>query len=263
MTVVAEMPFLAQIPLMRALGVILIIGLAAGLAFQSVRLSRITSQNRELERQLAELQNRLTATEAAPKTPVASAAPEEDRSELLRLRNQAAQLRNVTNELEQLKAQVAQLRASNQQARSAPAPAATPLPTGQTQTTNIFPREAWAFAGYQTPENAFQSAVFAMSQGDYQTFLASMAPAEAARIKQSWEGKTPEQIAEDGRRDTANITSFQVLERREMSPDQTVLSVYATGQEKVQRVILQKVGDEWKLAGMGSAKRREAPPPPQ
>jgi hypothetical protein len=96
-----------------------------------------------------------------------------------------------------------------------------------------------------------------MSQGDYQTFLASMSPEEAARMQKSFEGKTPEQIAEDGRRQTANAKSFQILGKQELSPDRVVLNVYvAGGEDRMQRVVMQKVGDEWKWAG--NAGRRQA-----
>lgn len=244
---------------MRVLSIILIVGLAAGLAFQTFRFSELTAKNRELAREVAELQSRAAAAEPAPRAAPEPAAMDQDKTELLRLRNQAAQLRTVTNELEQLKAQVAQLRGENQQLRASPLPVTSASPTGQSQGGTLFPRESWAFAGYATPENALQSAVFAMSQGDYKTFAASMAPEEAARLQQSWADKTPEQIAEDGRRETANITGFRVLEKREVSPEQTVLTIYAGGEEKVQRVVMQKVGEEWKLAAMGSGKKRPGP----
>jgi hypothetical protein len=245
---------------MRVLGIILIIGLAAGLVFQTVRLSDLTARNRELGREVAELQNRVATPEPTAKAVPEPGTADQDNTELLRLRNQAAQLRTVTNELAQLKAQVAQASAENQRLRSAPAAVTTTPPTGQSQGA-AYPRESWAFAGYATPENALQSAVFAMSQGDYKTFAASMTPEEAARLQQKWADKTPEQIAEEGRRETANITGFRVLEKRDVSPEQTVLTIYAGGEEKVQQVVMQKVGEEWKMAAMNSTKRRPAPPP--
>jgi cell division protein FtsB len=239
---------------MRVLGIILVLGLAAGLAFQTVRLSQLTVKNRELAREVAELQNRVVTPEPTPRAMPEPSTTDQDKTELLRLRNQAAQLRTITNELEQLRAQVAQVRTENEQLRSSPGAAASTPPTGQSP-GGAYPREAWAFAGYATPENALQSAVFAMSQGDYKTFAASMTPEEAARLQQSWANKTPEQIAEEGRRETANITGFRVLEKRDVSPEQTVLTIYAGGEEKVQQVIMQKVGEEWKLAAMGSKRR--------
>jgi hypothetical protein len=250
---------------MKALIAVLVIALAAGIALQSMRVSKLKAQNESLRQQVAALQAQADHLSSQPSTPAASATTDEDRSELLRLRNQAAQLKQVTNELQRLRTQVQQRQAASQ-ARFAQVPAApaadSNAPAGA---TGPVPRESWAFAGYATPEATLQSAVFAMSQGDYQTFLASMSPEEAARMQKSFEGKTPEQIAEDGRRQTANAKSFQILGKQELSPDRVVLNVYvAGGEDRMQRVVMQKVGDEWKWAGNAGRRQQqqEQQPPP-
>jgi hypothetical protein len=102
-----------------------------------------------------------------------------------------------------------------------------------------------------------------MSQGDYQTFLASMAPEEAARMQKSFEGKTPEQISEEGKRETAKATSFQVLSKQELAPDRVMLNVFVAGEDRAQRVIMQKIGEEWKWAGNASRRQQQAVPAPQ
>jgi hypothetical protein len=241
---------------MRAIIIIVVLGLAAALVVQSMRVSSLGAQSKALQQQLAAAQAEVEALEQ--RRPQASAARTSDevQTELLRLRNQAAQLKQATNELQKLRAQAQQLQAA-QQARSAEAPAATPTPT---VASAAVPRESWAFAGYATPEAALQSAIFSMSQGDVQTFMASLSPEEAQRMQKSFESKTPEQVAQEGQREMAKVKSFQVLGREDLAPDRVVLQVYAAGEGRVQRVLMQKIGEEWKWAG-GTSRRQQQPPP--
>lgn len=225
---------------MRGLIVGAVIGLAAGLLIQGLRYSNLRKMNQQLERNLAELQKQMAAREPA----VASAAvlPNEERLELLRLRNQAAQLRAATTELAQLQAQMNQSRASAQTAGVTGTASATAA-------AELVPHEAWGFAGYATPEAAFQSTIFAHSQGDYNTFLASLTGDLARDNKEVFESKTPEGFAEYLRQGTAKITGYRILEREEVSPEETVLVIYEAGANDMERVLIRKVGNEWKLAG--------------
>src|SRR5688500_16916417 len=98
---------------MRALVTVLVIGLTAAVLFQTVRFSRLSEQNRQLQQEIADLRASSAAppetTTAAPANPLS----DEERTELLRLRNQAAQLRSATNELQQARAQADRLREEN------------------------------------------------------------------------------------------------------------------------------------------------------
>ena len=238
---------------------IVILVLAAALAMQSMRVSRLGAQHAALQQQLTAAQAQVEALEQRKPQASTAPAPDEVQTELLRLRNQAAQLKQATNELQKLRAQAQQLQAA-QQARSAEAaPAATPTPTPNVASAPV-PRESWAFAGYATPEAALQSAIFSMSQGDVQTFLASLSPEEAQRVQKSFENKTPEQFAQDGQREMARVKSFQVLGREDLGPDRVMLQVYGAGEERVQRVIMQKIGEEWKWAG-GTSRRQQQQQP--
>lgn len=244
---------------MKLLIAVLMAALAAGLVVQTMRMARLNAGNDALRQQLAAAQAQVEELASRP-APAATPSPSEaDRSELLRLRNQAAQLKQVTNELQKLRAQVQQLQAANQQLAAAPAASAVADPNAAAAATGPVPREAWSFAGYGTPEATLQSALFAMSQGDYQTFLGSMTPEEATRMQRSFEGKSPEQISEEGRREMARITSFQIMKREDLAADRVVLHVYGGGEDRLQRVHLQKVGDEWKWAG----RRQQPASPPQ
>ena len=228
---------------MRALTVGIVIGLTAGLLIQHLRSSNLRKMNQQLERNVAELQKDMAAREPAP---VASTEHAE-RLELLRLRNQAAQLRVATNELQQLRMQASQSRPSTQTTEGTPASAGA---------GELVPREAWSFAGYATPEAAFQSMVFAMSQGDHTTYLASTTGEQAAQSRKKFEEKTPEEYGEHLRRETAKVTSYRILEKDEVSPDETVLVIYAAGAGGLLPFTMQKVGNEWKVAGPATDRRK-------
>jgi uncharacterized membrane-anchored protein YhcB (DUF1043 family) len=224
---------------MRALMVGIVIGLAAGLLFQELRYRNLRKLNQQLAVNVDELRKQIAAREPAI-TPV-DRTDNEEQSELLRLRNQAAQLRAATNELRQLRAQLDQARASAQTPGAAPGSAAT--------TAELVPREAWSFAGYATPQAAFHSTMFAHSQGDHQTFLASLTGDLARDNQKELNNKTPEQFSENLRRETAKFTGYRILEMNEVSPEETVLMIYYAGESDTEKVTMRKVGDEWKLAG--------------
>lgn len=241
---------------MRAIITVIVLGLTAAIVVQSTRVSKLKAENEALRQQIAAALAHVDALEQRRPQPNAAAVSEEAQTELLRLRNQAAQLKQATNELHKLRAQAQQLQAAAQQARSAEAvAAAAPQPTAASAAV---PRESWAFAGYATPEAALQSTLFSMSQGDLQTFLASLAPEEAQRVQKSLESKPPEQVAQETQRDMAKVKSFQILNREDLAPDRVVLHVYAAGEDRLQRVLVQKIGDEWKMAGR--APRQSQPP---
>jgi len=231
---------------MRALTVGIVIGLAAGLLFQNFRYANLRKLNQQLAVNVEELQKQLAAREPA----VASVAKtdKEEQSELLRLRNQAAQLRTATNELRQLRAQL------NQSPASAQTAAATRAFAGAT--AELVPRETWSFAGYATPQAAFHSTMFAHSQGDHQTFLASLTGDLARDNQKELNNKTPEQFSENLRRETAKFTGYRILEMDEVSPEETVLMIYYAGESDTEKVRMRKVGDEWKVAGPATDTRK-------
>jgi len=227
---------------MRKLILGIVVGLAAGLVIQGVRFGALRQANQQLQRDVSELQRQVAEREQSAAPGASAAMTEEERGELLRLRNQAAQLRTATNELQRLRAQAIQL--------GAPAAQTTGVPsqTAGAATGEAIPRESWSFAGYATPEAAVQSLMFGMSQGNYDVALASLTPDEAGEETRN---KTPEQLREQWLRDTARISTYRILDRDEISAEETVLMVYATGEKKaVLPMKMKKVGEEWKFAGM-------------
>jgi TolA-binding protein len=168
-------------------------------------------------------------------------------SELLRLRNQVNQLRSAAKEAERLRAEVQQLRSDNQQLRTAAgaAPAATPATDAHDQ----FPRDKWAFSGYATPDAALVSAIWAMKEGNPKTYLDSLAPDEKARLAKVWENKSEAEIAAKHQQDVSPITGMRILDRTTVAPDQVQMNVYIQGVDRMEKVSMVLIDNEWKFNG--------------
>src|SRR6476620_1173517 len=93
-------------------------------------------------------------------------------ADLAKLRDQVELLRRRTNDLQTMKAELRRLRAALSNARSTMASNAPP----DVPAEDIFPRDTWKFAGYDTPESAIESVTWAISQGDEDAYMASLAP---------------------------------------------------------------------------------------
>jgi RNA polymerase sigma factor (sigma-70 family) len=165
-----------------------------------------------------------------------SASPSKEQlTELLKLRGEVGSLRRQTNEL-------ATLKVENQDLKAAPK-----NPTAPASPTDSLPRESWVFAGYADPESAFQSAVWARSQGDAKTYLASLSP-QGQEFKK-FENKSEEVIASELPRDMDGVTGFKIVDKEMVSDDEAILTIFADGIKEGARFKLQRIGNDWKFAG--------------
>ena len=87
-----------------------------------------------------------------------------------------------------------------------------PQPVIPSQTE--FPRTSWRFAGYADPESAFLSSVWAVGNGDVQTFRNSLSPAQLEKFA----GKPDtEVISAKDKADFSKITGFRILDKQVLS----------------------------------------------
>jgi hypothetical protein len=169
--------------------------------------------------------------------------------ELARLRAEVTQLRNATKEGEKLRAENQQLKSENQKLRGATASTPNP-PPAQAAQPGTFPREAWTFAGYTSPEAALISAIWSMQQGNPKQYFESLTPEEQLRMSKAWEGKSQTDIAAKHQNDTAAITGLRVIESSPMSADETVtMKVMIEGVNREELVRMKRVGGDWKFGG--------------
>ena len=122
-------------------------------------------------------------------------------------------------------------------------------PKGQIE----FPRASWKFAGYADPESAYESMMWAMSQGNVDATLDSLTP--AARAK--WEGNMKKPKAEYGvqwAQRTKQTELFRVLDKQSVSDTEMHLQIESVGASNEDPVHQQwakmiKVGSDWKFEG--------------
>ena len=210
---------------------------------------KLQAENEALRAEVAELKARAEAEAQSTSTRDTELKRlQADARDAVRLRGEITQLRSGSKDSESLRAENQRLKAENQSLRSAgAAAAATPAPTAPA--AGDFPREAWTFAGYQTPEAALISAIYSMQQGNPKQYFDSLTTEEQLRMTKAWENKTPEEIAAKHVSDTSKITSIKVLSTQETAPGQMVLSVYIGGVDRAEKVNMQRVGNDWKFGG--------------
>jgi hypothetical protein len=111
--------------------------------------------------------------------------------------------------------------------------------TGETE----FPKISWHFAGYANPESALMSCMWAVNNGDSKTLLASVSPTEQERLRRGKEIITAEDRAE-----YARMTGYQIVDKQVILEDKVILVFEAPG-DKQTKVLIERIGGEWKFAG--------------
>jgi hypothetical protein len=208
------------------------------------RLREEAVSSRQLLSRLAfmEVDNlRLSNIVAQANTPLAA----EQLDELSKLREEVHRLRSRTNDLETLRAEVTRLRTQLHGVQVAVESNAPP----DVPASDIYPRDSWALAGYDTPEDAIESVTWAISEGDEENYLASLTPELRDEMMPELEDGNFEDV---GPLQMSDATGYRILDRETVSDDERVITLYMDGKPDI--VILQLVNtpDGWKIAGQGS-----------
>ena len=229
----------------------------AGIAFGAIQLQAVKKlrvENAALREQLARME---TDAEAS-----AQETGKQHDAEVARLKKQLEELHQLRGDAARLQGQAdeaARLRAANERlrARAASQPTNSTVSDGfQTSegnppagTPNSFPKANWSFAGYETPENALVTAIWAMQQGTPETYLDSLAPEEQVRMAQRWQGKSEEEIAAKHQSDVTRITGITVNGREDIDADNIVMNVQIEGVNRAEKVSMKRVDGQWKFGG--------------
>jgi hypothetical protein len=219
--------------------------MAAGVAgWRKLAQARAETQALQAELVVLQQENATAASASSAKRDSELANSRSQGQELLRLRNEVNQLRATSKEAEKLRAENVQLRSEYQKLQQSDG-AAKAAPPARDQ----FAKENWAFSGYATPDAALVSAIWAMKEGNPKTYLASLSPEEQARMSKVWENKSAEEIAAKHQSDVSTITGMRILDRKTVSPDQTEISVYIEGVDRMEKVSMKLINNEWKFGG--------------
>jgi hypothetical protein len=116
-----------------------------------------------------------------------------------------------------------------------------------------FPQQSWKFAGYADPESAYQSLMWAMSQGNVQATLDSLTPAERAKWEKNMSRPKDEKDEKMARR-TKQTERFRILDKQVISENETHMRIESVGESNENPVLEQwarmiKVGSDWKFEG--------------
>ena len=239
----------------RSFAIILLL-LSMGLAIWNWKeASELRAANSRLREELEETKRQSVAatTERTKGRDAELARLRAGLEELPRLRNEISQLRVAARQSVQLTNRPAPPAATTANLPS-PLPAVpSPAPAG-----GQFPREAWTFAGYATPETALVSALWSMKEGNPRAYLETLAPTEQIRMAQAWADKSEVEIAAKHQRDVSKITSMTVLDKQIVSDDEVVMNVQIEGIGRTEKVSMKRVDSEWKFGGFIP----NPPPPP-
>jgi hypothetical protein len=112
------------------------------------------------------------------------------------------------------------------------------------QAANDYPKGALAFAGYASPDSALESYAWAFSKGD----RAAMAQSVTPELQKELAGKTDNQIKAAVELE-AKQPGYTIQKREVVSDDEVVLHITMIGSDQIVKMVVKKIGNEWKVAG--------------
>jgi len=225
-----------------------LLGLTTGLTLQHQTGLNLREEQQALQQQLDRVTELLAENERrapllVPANP-AQFGTSDPSAELLRLRAEIAALSQLTNELEHA-------RNENSQAHDALDRYLAGEAAPKVATADYWPQESWTFAGFGSPDDALRSSLWASNNGNVKTLLDSMSGEFRQRVEKDFEGKPSDQAAIRAMDEVSNLKSVQVLSRDFQSDDTAVLTIKfdARDQPHTTKLVLKKIGSDWKLAG--------------
>jgi hypothetical protein len=208
-----------------------VVGMGVVLFFQHRALVQLRHDNDELRTQVERLTQEQSAGQSASDIS-SNKEVEEQIAELLRLRGEVTQLRKQTNEISVLRRQNESLQEFLKKASAKAVSAAQPLAARVKKSPedalpqDIHPKNTWSFRGYDSPDAAVESMIWAMKNGDKSAFMAGLSPELQARIDKDINGKN---FAEEMR--SHDVEEFRILDRQAVSDDEMVVTVYTSAND--------------------------------
>lgn len=219
-----------------------IIGGLWGMQMESHRRLREQAQtSRGLSAQLALLEAdnlRLSNMVLHAGTPLADA----QLAELENLRDEVQRLRRQTNDVQKLQTEIRHLRDQLSTARNSMGSNAPP----NVPPEDIFPRDSWEFAGYDTPEDTLESVTWAISQGEEDAYMAGLSPELANEMQSELAGGD---FGELGPAELSNATGFRIVDRQSISDNERVYTLYMDGEGDEVNMVLDYTNGEWVVSG--------------
>jgi len=229
-----------------AISVLVLAGAATPWLIQRQSEIKLREKINSLQTELDQLSQQRTDNDH-PSNPLAQAGsplPNDQSRELLRLRSEVGLLRKQTNELLKLQVENRQLRSD--QASSGRAQRQPNLAAGDS-----VPVESMAFAGYATPEAAFESTLSAHVKNDLKTFFESFTPERRQEEEKGVAGKSEDELAALASDHTAHFAGAdaRILKSRPLSEDEAELVVFlGTKENELVTITTKRIAGEWKIS---------------
>ena len=174
--------------------------------------------------------------------------PNEQFMELLKLRGEAGLLRQQTNELQTLREQNQQLQTNQTTSNSSQG-----LQTTNPPPLAVYPKASWAFAGYATPEAAFQSLNWAGANGNLNALLDGLTPDMQKKWVEQFAYKSESDIADEIKNSVNKNTEVSVLREYVQSDGKIVLTILGDGEglsgnNHADKIVFEKIAGQWKLS---------------
>jgi hypothetical protein len=115
----------------------------------------------------------------------------------------------------------------------------------------LLAKESFAFAGYGSPESAFQTALWAMRNGDTNAILASLTPEERLKKEQEWAGLSEAEVQRQATNDVKEINGYRIIGSEFISTDEVELKVDFDADLTKMKMRVKRVDGEWKFVGDG------------
>src|SRR5215469_14236272 len=207
------------------IALIAVVAVAVLLEMQYQARHQLRSQSDVMREQFKQLQDleteniRLSNMVARVSSPLA----DEQLAELADLRQQVEALRHRTNDIAGLQNEIDRLRGVlSVAANSVESDAAPPaVPAG-----DIYPRDSWMFAGYDTPEDTIQSIIWAVSEGDQDAYAAGVTPELGGQLQSEFEDGS---FANDGPLEMGDVTGYRIVDRNVISGNQVMYTLFMDG----------------------------------
>jgi hypothetical protein len=111
---------------------------------------------------------------------------------------------------------------------------------------DIYPRDSWAFAGYDTPEDTLESVTWAISQGDESTYLAGLSP----ELRNEMQAQLADgSFAQMAPLEMGNATGYRIVERESISDSQVIYTIYMDGENDQVDMVLNYTNGVWAVSG--------------
>ena len=227
-----------------------VVGLAIWAAIEHQARRTAAQVHQALEEPLAQMAGLIARNEqlsnllarAVPRQP----PPDEQFRELLRLRGELSLLRQQARELPAVREENRQARAAlggNQGAGAAKSAA----------TSDYWPRDAWVFSGFASPDAALQTSLWAANNGDLKALAASATGEVQKQIEEDLRDKSDTEASIRAMDEVMALKSVRILNREVQGDDSVVLTAaFEAGTEtQTNKLVVKKIGNEWKVSGRG------------